>query len=108
MSTIVINCKNSQLSNQADELAQALDYPILSAGLSLEAKQGMFDYELVVDHQGISLLPTNAKLHGSIRCDFSSAAHAHRRKHGGGNGQAIAKAVGVSGRFMPAVLDLPH
>ena len=106
MSTIVINCKNAQLSNQADELAQALDYPILSAGLSLEAKQGMFDYELVVDYQGISLLPTNAKLHGAIRCDFSSAAHAHRRKHGGGNGQAIAKAIGVSGRFMPSVIDL--
>jgi 16S rRNA (guanine1516-N2)-methyltransferase len=30
----------------------------------------------------------------------------HRRRFGGGNGQAIAKAVGVSGRFMPRVLDL--
>ena len=66
----------------------------------------MFDYELVVDHQGISLLPTNSKLHGAIRCDFSSAAHVHRRKHGGGNGQAIAKAIGVSGRFMSSVLNL--
>ena len=106
MSTIVINCKNSLLSDHADQLANILDYPILDGGLSLEAKQEMFEYELVLDDEGLSLLPTKTKLHGAIRCDFGSAANTHRRKHGGGNGQAIAKAIGVSGRFSPSVLDL--
>lgn len=106
MSTIVINCKDSQLCDHANQLAKDLGYPILDGSLSLEAKQSMFQYELILDDQGLSLCPTNTKLHGAIRCDFGSAANTHRRKHGGGNGQAIAKAIGVSGRFSPTVVDL--
>lgn len=106
MSTIVINCKNSLHSEHANRLAKVLCCPILDPDLSIEAKQQMFEYELVLDDHGLALWPTNTKLHGAIRCDFSSAANTHRRKHGGGNGQAIAKAIGVSTRFTPRVLDL--
>ena len=106
MSTIVINCKNSLLSDQAKQLSKELGYPMLNSALNLEVKQEMFEYELILDELGIPLSPTNAKLHGAIRCDFGSAANTHRRNYGGGSGQAIAKAVGVSGRFRPKVLDL--
>ena len=63
-------------------------------------------YALIVDEHGISLHPNDRRLHGPIRVDFNNGANSHRRRFGGGNGQAIAKAVGVSGRFFPSVLDL--
>jgi 16S rRNA (guanine1516-N2)-methyltransferase len=63
-------------------------------------------YQLLVDDTGIALYPNDSRLHGPIRVDFNAGANSHRRKFGGGNGQAIAKAVGVSGAFLPSVLDL--
>lgn len=40
-----------------------------------------------------------------IQVDFASGASAHRRKFGGGNGQAIAKAIGLKSGSRPSVLD---
>ncbi|TNC83788.1 MAG: rRNA methyltransferase [Thalassolituus sp.] len=37
--------------------------------------------------------------------DFCAGATAHRRKFGGGKGQDIAKAVGVSAAYIPTVVD---
>ncbi|WP_390625227.1 class I SAM-dependent methyltransferase [Vibrio neonatus] len=45
-----------------------------------------------------------AKL-GAICVDFVTGAVAHRRKFGGGKGQAIAKAAGLNKGVMPTVLD---
>lgn len=42
---------------------------------------------------------------GDVFVDFVSGALAHRRKFGGGRGEAIAKAVGVKGQELPRVLD---
>ncbi|OBT10222.1 16S rRNA methyltransferase [Vibrio sp. UCD-FRSSP16_10] len=42
---------------------------------------------------------------GSICVDFASGAVAHRRKFGGGKGQAIAKAAGLNKGALPSVLD---
>ncbi|WP_163933975.1 class I SAM-dependent methyltransferase [Paraferrimonas sp. SM1919] len=42
---------------------------------------------------------------GAISVDFVDGATAHRRKFGGGRGQAIAKAVGLKGGDNPSVLD---
>ncbi|QIZ78162.1 class I SAM-dependent methyltransferase [Ferrimonas lipolytica] len=42
---------------------------------------------------------------GAIEVDLVSGAVAHRRKFGGGRGQAIAKAVGLKGGVMPTVVD---
>lgn len=42
---------------------------------------------------------------GAIYVDFISGAVAHRRKFGGGKGQAIAKAVGLNKGVIPHVLD---
>ena len=65
-----------------------------------------YDYLLEFTQQGLLLRPSAGKGYGSILCDFASSEHSHRRRYGGGNGQAIAKAVGVSGKFAPQVLDL--
>lgn len=42
---------------------------------------------------------------GAIFVDFVSGAVAHRRKFGGGKGQAIAKAAGLNKGISPCVLD---
>ena len=38
---------------------------------------------------------------GGIFVDFVSGAMAHRRKFGGGRGEAVAKAVGIKGDYLP-------
>jgi 16S rRNA (guanine1516-N2)-methyltransferase len=93
---------------QADKLAEKLSLPVETDGAVMQGSlsaQG-FDYLLEFTEQGLSLRPSADKGYGSIICDFSGSEHSHRRRHGGGNGQAIAKAVGVSGKFAPQVLDL--
>ena len=88
----------------AESIANQLDLRLIQ----LDAKTtGLFDadYTLCLSKDGLSFI-SNSRNHGAIRCDFVSGSHLHRRNHGGGNGQMIAKAVGVSGKFCPNVLDL--
>lgn len=42
---------------------------------------------------------------GAVYVDFVGGTMAHRRKFGGGRGEAIAKAVGVKGNELPSVID---
>ncbi|MGQ0286616.1 class I SAM-dependent methyltransferase [Pasteurellaceae bacterium 22721_9_1] len=42
---------------------------------------------------------------GAVFVDFIGGTMAHRRKFGGGRGEAIAKAVGVKGNELPTVID---
>ncbi|WP_130832496.1 16S rRNA (guanine(1516)-N(2))-methyltransferase RsmJ [[Erwinia] mediterraneensis] len=42
---------------------------------------------------------------GGIYVDFVSGAMAHRRRFGGGRGEAVAKAVGIKGDYLPDVVD---
>lgn len=62
----------------------------------------------------LALVQTNQRLElrkldeiklGAIAVDFVEGAMAHRRKFGGGRGEAVAKAVGVKGDFLPSVID---
>ena len=42
---------------------------------------------------------------GDVFVDFVAGAMAHRRKFGGGRGEAVAKAVGIKGTELPSVID---
>ncbi|AXF78549.1 16S rRNA (guanine(1516)-N(2))-methyltransferase RsmJ [Erwinia tracheiphila] len=42
---------------------------------------------------------------GGIFVDFVEGAMAHRRRFGGGRGEAVAKAVGIKGSYLPEVVD---
>ena len=42
---------------------------------------------------------------GAVAVDFVTGAMAHRRKFGGGRGEAVAKAVGVKKEYLPTVID---
>lgn len=64
--------------------------------------------------QGLALRLTETQLElclldepktGAISIDFSSDALTFRRLHGGGRKEAIAKAVGIKGDYLPRVLD---
>lgn len=88
---------------QAQVLAEKLCLPIQ---VDTDIYANSFDYLLEFTQQGLALRPSADKGYGSIICDFAGSEHSHRRRYGGGNGQAIAKAVGVSGKFAPQVLDL--
>ena len=51
-------------------------------------------FKLQFDEHGLQLFKSDEPKLGAIRVDFVTGASAHRRKFGGGKGQAIAKAVG--------------
>lgn len=42
---------------------------------------------------------------GGIVVDFVEGALAHRRRFGGGRGEAVAKAIGIKSGYLPAVVD---
>lgn len=62
----------------------------------------------------LALVQTNERLElrkldepklGAIAVDFVTGTMAHRRKFGGGRGEAVAKAVGIKGDYLPTVID---
>ncbi|PAX99448.1 16S rRNA methyltransferase [Pseudoalteromonas sp. HM-SA03] len=63
------------------------------------------EFQLVYDELGLQLFKKDEPKLGAIRVDFVTGAVAHRRKFGGGKGQAIAKAVGLNKGAVPTVLD---
>jgi 16S rRNA (guanine1516-N2)-methyltransferase len=106
-----IRCDSFELKPMAQRLADRLNVPLLHApGATqpsiLPCSSTTADYFLELVDQGLRLMPLIGTLHGPIRCDFEGTVATHRRKYGGGNGQDIAKAVGISGKCKPHVLDL--
>lgn len=62
----------------------------------------------------LALVQTNERLElrkldepklGAIAVNFVDGTLAHRRKFGGGRGEAVAKAVGIKGDYLPTVID---
>ena len=106
MISIQISSDSPHYLKQAEKLSSVLGYPLVTDIACPDDCQNDPSYVLLVGEDGLSLFPSNRRLHGPIRVDFMLGSNNHRRRFGGGNGQAIAKAVGVSGRFLPRVLDL--
>ncbi|MDX1303926.1 class I SAM-dependent methyltransferase [Photobacterium sp.] len=62
-------------------------------------------FALVLTEQHLELRKRDEPKLGAVYVDLAGGAVAHRRKFGGGRGQAIAKAIGLKGGVMPRVLD---
>lgn len=62
-------------------------------------------FALTYQNQQLALKKTDEPKLSAITVDFVSGAMAHRRQFGGGRGEAIAKAVGVKGSYLPKVID---
>lgn len=73
-------------------------------GLSL-VTQSDSEFQLQLTAERLQLVQTGKGAPGPVYVDFVAGAVAHRRRFGGGRGQAIAKAVGLKGGANPVVLD---
>ncbi|WP_276894701.1 class I SAM-dependent methyltransferase [Frischella perrara] len=62
-------------------------------------------FQLNNENGYLTLFKTDEPKLGGIAVDFVGGALAHRRRFGGGRGEAVAKAVGIKGDYLPTVLD---
>jgi 16S rRNA (guanine1516-N2)-methyltransferase len=82
-------------------IAQRLNVKVLPPTVDTKARAA-FDFLLCLDTSGWYL----AQGKSNIQVDFIAGANHHRRLHGGGRGQLLAKAVGLkSGNKIPSVID---
>ncbi len=63
------------------------------------------NYIIEFSAEGVSLHDCANSHYKPLKLDFTLGGAAHRRKFGGGAGQMIAKAVGISGKLLPHVFD---
>ncbi|MEC8444068.1 MAG: class I SAM-dependent methyltransferase [Pseudomonadota bacterium] len=86
-------------SEGADALARRYGFTVVAG--DIPASSG---YQLRYAEGRLTLAPGHS-LKSSVCVDFCAGTQAHRRRFGGGLGQDIAKAVGVSGAYQPTVVD---
>lgn len=60
---------------------------------------------LVMTSERLELRKRDEPKLGAVAVDFVTGAMAHRRHYGGGRGEAVAKAVGIKGQWLPDVVD---
>ena len=92
-------CTSKTLLTRAQKLAETLNL-VLSASTS-DANE----LSLQLDDGGLSLLRPGDKSLGALKIDFNDGALTWRINHGGGTGQAVAKAVGLKQKKQLNVLD---
>lgn len=95
-----ILCMDTECQTQAQQLASDLNLTLIH-----EKSDAQQDYCLLIEEKGLSLIRPHDKKMGGLYVDFCEGALAWRRHHGGGNGQAIAKAVGLKTKKDLSVLD---
>lgn len=62
---------------------------------------------LVMTSERLELRKRDEPKLGAVAVDFVTGAMAHRRHYGGGRGEAVAKAVGIKGQWLPDVVAPP-
>lgn len=97
MQPIPIMAASAELEAQAAQRAARWGFPLIAA-------PGAEPFRLVLTQEGLQLQAGDDPS-GPIRVDFIGGAVGHRRRFGGGRGQALAKAAGLKGGAMPSVLD---
>jgi len=92
-------CLDRLLRPQAEQFCKDFDLT-LARGSALPDR----GFHLCLDFSGLSLRSgENPKV--QVQVNFSEGAVAHRRRFGGGMGQGIAKAIGISPQYKPSVID---
>ena len=93
---IRVEAMSEEYADQAQAWAQRL-------GLPLQDDDAQFAVQLGAE--GLQVQQLGPQAPGPVRVDFVEGQAAHRRQFGGGNGQMIAKAVGIAQGVRPVVLD---
>ncbi|WP_116474780.1 class I SAM-dependent methyltransferase [Zobellella maritima] len=91
---LCIELEDPALQAEAERLAQAMQGVVAAAPFALVLVEGRLE-----------LRKLDEPRLGAVYVDFVAGAAAHRRKFGGGRGQAIAKAVGLKHGHNPRVVD---
>ncbi|WP_240327707.1 class I SAM-dependent methyltransferase [Dechloromonas sp. HYN0024] len=84
-----------ELADRALAMADTLGLPLA----------GDAEFALQLGAGGWQLQELGQDAAGPVRVDFLEGAVAHRRLHGGGSGQMIAKAVGIQPGVRPVIVD---
>jgi len=92
---IPLICNDGALSEKAKKLREKWGF--------LSTKSDDFQLRLLPAY--LALEQKNKPEQGLVFVDFVTGATAHRRKYGGGKGQAIAKAMGLKGHTELNVID---
>ncbi len=101
LSALAVWPGREQFIAHANRIAEQLSISLLQPNATA-SERGSFLFLLRVDESGIALLQGKS----SIVVDFATGANHHRRLHGGGRGQSVAKAIGLkAGNIIPTVLD---
>jgi len=95
MTKIGVQALSTEFLGAAQSYAERLKLP-----LSQDAQLA-----LQVGANGLQLAEQRPLAANPLRVDFTQGAAAHRRQFGGGNGQMIARAIGIKGAIRPKVLD---
>ena len=98
MNMLKVICNGDHLYDQALAIAQTLK-------IELNATPEHHLFTLEFDNHEVRLHSHGQGKQNPITVSFHTGEANHRRKFGGGKGQMIAKAVGISGSFKPRVLD---
>jgi len=99
MNALTLVCHLPELAEKAQAISDAL-------GVQLSKKiPEDVDFILKLDDTGLSLSKPFDKSVGDLNIDFADGALTWRRQHGGGTGQAIAKAVGLKQKKDLSILD---
>lgn len=92
---VTVSCRDQEAA--AQQLAERLSLSFVAA-----PEEGL---ALVLTPQRLELRNLDQPKQGAVFVDFIGGAVAHRRKFGGGRGQAIARACGLKKGALPQVLD---
>jgi len=96
----ILRDPDSPFAGQADALAARFQLPLV------ESVQSDFTTLLLIfDQAGLGLHAAATPSDHPLRIDFTSGSLDYRRRHGGGAGEHLAKAVGVRGGFRPQLFD---
>ncbi len=99
-------CCDSSCRPRGERLAAELALPLVIGSENIAGRQwGPGDYVLEITEDGVAVRSAGPRSL-LVRCDFVAGALAHRRRFGGGRGQAIARAIGIKGGRSLAVADL--
>lgn len=93
---ITVWAEDTELKQNADSLAEQLELPVQATSSGLQ---------LLYSNNTLQLIDYRPKAAGAVYVDFVGGKAAHRRQHGGGRGQTIAKAIGLKSGLNPSVLD---
>lgn len=94
--SIALICECPERDDEAQQLRQRYQLPATDNGQLCQ---------LVLTAEHLELRKLDEPKLGAVKVDFVHGAADHRRRFGGGRGEAVAKAVGAKGSKTPSIID---